>query len=408
MVEGPGTTNNGKKARALCGLRLAKDCVGIPAGARLADVLVLGKELFLIFASPAAAPPSVVFASTAEDDDVIDLCSDSDDDAPAATTETETAVRCHFGMSGSLLFDAAKPRSARAVEILRADFEPSAGGRARSLAVFGDGSTGAACRADAASARARVAARAHLDVCSDRFDAARAAARLAEVSGDATIAAALMDQRVSPGTGNIIKIESLHRARVAPDRVVSGLSKGEVAKVIREARGFARAWLAGRRPACLVYDKTACGDCGGPVAMTKGDITANRVHFHCAACCSGAPQPSRKREREADDRSFMRGHSCGKPSEKLKRVRKQNCNEGRLFWSCARAGCHANFSWADATFPKCRCDAVSRLRVTKNGNNAGKWFFACSKARDAACGFFQWADAVVLETALGGHLRPLT
>ena len=97
----------------------------------------------------------------------------------------------------------------------------------------------------------------------------------------------------------------------------------------------------------------------------------------------------------------MRGHSCGKPSEKLKRVRKQNCNEGRLFWSCARAGCHASFSWADATFPKCRCDAVSRLRVTKNGNNAGKWFFACSKGRDAACGFFQWADAAVLEKAQG-------
>ena len=66
-----------------------------------------------------------------------------------------------------------------------------------------------------------------------------------------------MDQSVSPGTGNIIKNEALHRARVAPDRKVGDLSEDEVKAVVRELRSYARAWLAGRRPPMLVYDKAA-------------------------------------------------------------------------------------------------------------------------------------------------------
>ena len=80
-----------------------------------------------------------------------------------------------------------------------------------------------------------------------------------------------MNQGVSPGTGNIIKNETLHRARVAPDRKVGDLSDDEVKAIVRELRSYARAWLAGRRPPFLVYDKAACGDCGG-----AGRKTVNR------------------------------------------------------------------------------------------------------------------------------------
>lgn len=216
MVEGPGATNNAKKSRALVGRRLEKDvpAFGLVAGATLTEVLCLGKEVWLVFAT--AAPPAPAPPADEDDDDVVDLCGDdgiidlcsSDDDvappAPAAPpAATETAVRLHFGMSGSLLLDGAAPRSPRALEQFRCHLD---GGR--SLAVFGDATTGGVTRADAAAARAKVAARAHLDVCSDRFDAARAAERLAR-EGSKAIAAALMDQNVSPGTGNIIKIESL-------------------------------------------------------------------------------------------------------------------------------------------------------------------------------------------------------
>ena len=77
MVEGPGATKNARNARKLVGCRLAsiEGIDSVPVGARLAEVLCLGKEVWLIFASEAAA--------TANDDDVVDLCggSDKDDDS---------------------------------------------------------------------------------------------------------------------------------------------------------------------------------------------------------------------------------------------------------------------------------------------------------------------------------------
>ena len=343
MVEGPGATKNARNARKLVGCRLAsiEGIDGVPVGARLAEVLCLGKEVWLIFASEVAA------TGNDSDDDVVDLCGGSDDDSvidlcgsdDASTPRTcEHAVRLHFGMSGSLKVDAKTPGyGARA---LRCAFD---GGR--TLEVFNVGEYGGVHAArDVERVREKVFTRRSLDVCSDSFDPAAAAVRLARETS--TIAVAVMNQGVSPGTGNIIKNEALHRARVAPDRKVGDLSDDEIKAVVRELRSYARAWLAGKRPPFLVYDKAACGDCGGSVAVSKGAATAGRVTFHCAACCAqttppqkrnafdvlAQPPPKRARAEPAPVR--MRGHSCKKPLERLKRVKKKNANECRLFWSC--------------------------------------------------------------------------
>ena len=66
--------------------------------------------------------------------------------------------------------------------------------------------------------------------------------------------------------------------------------------------------------------------------------------------------------------------------------------------------------------PKCtgHGERCQQRTVKKAGKNQGRSFFTCPRAEgpksepESNCGFFQWADAVVLETALGGHLRPLT
>ena len=420
MVEGPGATKNARNARKLVGCRLASvDGADVPVGARLADVLCLGKEVWLIFASEAAAA-----TGDDSDDDVVDLCGESDkeDDVIDLTSEKddgsrpptpppkcEHAVRVHFGMSGSLKVDAKTPGyGARA---LRCAFD---GGR--TLEVFNVGEYGGVHAArDVERVREKVFTRTSLDVCSDAFDAAAAAARLARET--TTVAVAVMNQGVSPGTGNIIKNEALHRARVAPDRKVGDLSDDEVKSVVRELRSYARAWLAGRRPPFLVYDKAACGDCGGSVAVSKGAATAGRVTFHCVACCAqttspqkrnafdvlAQPPPKRPRTEPAPVR--MRGHSCKKPLEKLRRVKKQNGNEGRLFWSCGRRDCKAEFKWADESFPKCGCKKTSILRICKKtGPNAGRWFHACGQRK---CSFFEWAARDKLDAALGDQLRPL-
>ena len=77
MVEGPGATKNARNARKLVGCRLASiDGIdSVPVGARLADVLCLGKEVWLIFASEAPV------ATGDDSDDVVDLCGGSDDDS---------------------------------------------------------------------------------------------------------------------------------------------------------------------------------------------------------------------------------------------------------------------------------------------------------------------------------------
>ena len=183
MVEGPGATKNARNARKLVSCRLASvDGADVPVGARLADVLCLGKEVWLIFASDAAA-------ATGDDSDVVDLCggSDKDDDSvidltsekddgsrpPTPPPKCEHAVRVHFGMSGSLKVDAKTPGyGARA---LRCAFD---GGR--TLEVFNVGEYGGVHAArDVAKVREKVFTRTSLDVCSDSFDPVAAAARLA-------------------------------------------------------------------------------------------------------------------------------------------------------------------------------------------------------------------------------------
>ena len=196
MVEGPGATKNARNARKLVGYRLASiDGIdSVPVGARLAEVLCLGKQVWLIFASEAAAA-----TGDDSDDDVVDLCGESDkeDDVIDLTSEKddgsrpptpppkcEHAVRVHFGMSGSLKVDAKTPGyGARA---LRCAFD---GGR--TLEVFNVGEYGGVHAArDVAKVREKVFTRTSLDVCSEAFDAAAAAARLArETSKTVTICA---------------------------------------------------------------------------------------------------------------------------------------------------------------------------------------------------------------------------
>ncbi|XP_031463287.1 endonuclease 8-like 3 [Phasianus colchicus] len=84
------------------------------------------------------------------------------------------------------------------------------------------------------------------------------------------------------------------------------------------------------------------------------------------------------------------GHLC-----KLRIVRKDGENKGRMFYSCplpTETRCNY-FQWADLNFPFChhgkRC--VMKM-VLKLGPNNGKNFFVCPLRKEKQCGFFQWAE----------------
>ncbi|XP_072190830.1 endonuclease 8-like 3 [Excalfactoria chinensis] len=89
-------------------------------------------------------------------------------------------------------------------------------------------------------------------------------------------------------------------------------------------------------------------------------------------------------------RCSKHGHLC-----KLRIVRKDGENKGRMFYSCplpTESQCNY-FQWADLSFPFChhgkRC--IMKM-VLKLGPNNGRNFFVCPLGKEKQCGFFQWAE----------------
>lgn len=117
--------------------------------------------------------------------------------------------------------------------------------------------------------------------------------------GSRAVKAALLDQTVVAGIGNIYADESLFRARIAPTRKVTSLTKAEVArlhKCIREAltdsiqslvdEGATIKWRYAHRESespFLVYDRAGepCTRCGRKLTTTR---VAGRTTVMCKRC----------------------------------------------------------------------------------------------------------------------------
>ena len=111
---------------------------------------------------------------------------------------------------------------------------------------------------------------------------------------------------------------------------------------------------------------------------------------------SSTPQPTPQPHNVLQDPLVPPPCQCG-GLKRLQRVRKPGNNHQRLFWGCPRpfaSSCKNEFQWADERFPICEGHGkpTTLRRVLKPGPTNGRHFFACSKGKDRACGFFQWAD----------------
>ena len=118
------------------------------------------------------------------------------------------------------------------------------------------------------------------------FDERVAAKRLAGWEPTEPVGAALLDQRLLAGVGNVIRIEALHLAAVSPWRTVGELAEEEAAGIVRHTRWIMTTALRkGRRPK-RIYGSLArrpCPRCGGRIE-SRGQGDDNRVTYWCPGC----------------------------------------------------------------------------------------------------------------------------
>ncbi|KAL7453947.1 hypothetical protein ACHAWC_005577, partial [Mediolabrus comicus] len=362
-------------------------------GCKVIEAFTVGKELFLIF-----------FTDT-------------------NSSSTETAMRLHFGMNGSFRTTRVARCSNNHDQLQQST---TATGAANWVIEAWD--TTVNYPVSAVSAREKFTNLSSKDVCSVLFNAQDVFTSLRQHGITLNISDALLNQEICPGVGSVIKIESLHRAKIDPRRAVSNITDVELRSVIRHVRQYSMNWLqTGRAGVKLVYNQTICGTCKGmTVKMQKiggGSSSAtdesrkdkngmmSRTTFWCTSCqppvttaaaSSGSQGTILARNPTLSNRIQPQCPQHGLRTTKLSRVRKDGTNKLRIFFSCKIQGCQY-FHWADTCFPNCSCGKHSR--ISKTEQSGGRWFLCCggngrNNNSGNGCGHFAWATA--------DHLAPLS
>ncbi len=467
MVEGPGTTRNGRKASRLLTKQVRNLRIGNADGnstnnrcanagssqplpwwnnRHLSQVITIGKELFLIFSLT---------------NEVENETKTSSGDHIHKSSTDDLAIRVHFGMSGSLHVNNRTTQPQRNDPItLDITFD------SHILRTYNTNSVSK--NPIPALAPRRKYERLHThDVCSPTFnvqhvldylsphlstsatEAANATVPSSSSSLSTTIISdILLNQYILPGIGNVIKIEGLHEARIHPKRLLHTLTRDELYHLIICCRNYSIKWLEEyKSPAKYVYNQTICGTCfEASIAICRLGGT-DRTTFWCTKCqrMDGYPNQSIDHSSAPSSASASRPSSSPSLQERtmvsninlstsasartckvcpthgpkniiLRRCKKRGTvNEDRIFYTCkardrGRKSCNY-FSWADTTFPKCKCGKKVIMRVSKTEQSGGKWFFFCANRKSGSrsnngCGYFQWVDPQTLQR-FGNLLTPL-
>ena len=146
------------------------------------------------------------------------------------------------------------------------------------------------------------------DVLGPDWDAAEAARRLG--ASDATIAAALLDQRNLAGVGTLYASEVLFLSRISPWHPAGGLAPAQVSDIVAQVhrlldanRHHASQSTTGvwrRDLTTYVHGRSGlpCRRCGVPVRVSPvGDSPRERSFFYCPTCQGGlAPRDDGRRQ----------------------------------------------------------------------------------------------------------------
>ncbi|ELW62452.1 Endonuclease 8-like 3 [Tupaia chinensis] len=405
MVEGPGCTLNGEKIRARVGLGQAVTAV---CGSALQSLESR--------ALPHAASVAVTSSQTA----ALDNNKDSSQNFlrlfngyvynGVETLGKELfmyfgpkALRIHFGMKGSIMINPLERKNKNGVSSV---FELQL---TKDLICFFDSSIELR---NSMESQQRIRMMEELDVCSPKFSFSRAESEVKKQKGR-MLCDVLMDQKVLPGVGNIIKNEalfdsSLHPAvKVVFHFKVCQLRDEQTQHLVKMIRDFSILFYKCRKSGSAiskhykVYKRSNCGQCHCKITVCRLGENSRMTYF-CPHCQKENPQHVNICELQinmTDGPSTFNAGSprCSKHNRLcvLRVVRKDGENKGRQFYACPlpkEAQC-GFFEWADLSFPFCNHGKRSIMRtVLKIGPNNGKNFFVCPLGKEKQCNFFQWAE----------------
>jgi endonuclease-8 len=127
------------------------------------------------------------------------------------------------------------------------------------------------------------------DLCGTRFDVEAVVARLASLEPGTELAAALLDQRVAAGIGNVFKSEICWEARVSPFAAIAALDEPTRRAIYDTARrqlakNLNTPWRTTIGDGLAVYRRAGrrCLRCGERIRTGRDD--AGRVTFWCPTC----------------------------------------------------------------------------------------------------------------------------
>ncbi|KAL1773105.1 endonuclease 8-like 3 [Sigmodon hispidus] len=286
MVEGPGCTLNGEKIRAR--VLPGQEVTGVRGQALQS---LVGPAL-----SPAASPAEVSSQAAT-------ICTEDSGCkfmrlfngyvySGVQTLGKELfmyfgpiALRIHFGMKGSILIN---PRECENRGGLFPTFQMQL---TSDLICFFDSSVELR---NSMESQQRIRMMEELDVCSPRFSFSRAESEVKKQK-DRMLCDVVLDQKVLPGVGNIIKNEALFDSGLHPAIKVFQLSEEQTHHLVKMIRDFSilfyRCCKAGSAISkhCKVYKRPNCGQCHCKITVCRlGE--SSRMTYFCPHCQKENPQ----------------------------------------------------------------------------------------------------------------------
>ncbi|XP_057553880.1 endonuclease 8-like 3 isoform X2 [Hippopotamus amphibius kiboko] len=195
------------------------------------------------------------------------------------------ALRIHFGMKGSLMINPLESKNKNGISPV---FEVQL---TRDLICFLDSSVE---MRSSTESQQRIRKMEELDVCSPKFSFSRAESEVRKQRGR-MLCDVLMDQKVLPGVGNIIKNEALFDSGLHPSVKVCQLTDEQTHHLVKMIRDFSILFYRCRKVGSpvskhyKVYKRPNCGQCCCKITVCRLGEN-NRMTYFCPHCQKETPQ----------------------------------------------------------------------------------------------------------------------